>query len=113
MAEEHASRFSAGVLVVVVPVWFHSGRMQDGKSNTLRISLGQKRVERDIWKSRFEGCPDKFRVKDPRLLLDPNSLDRWPTGEMSSLGNNFQMNDFQGSTSVGPRQFLIRTVCCD
>ena len=86
---------STGVLVVGLPVWFQSGPMQEGKSNTLRISSGPKRdwerhLEKSVW------WPDKLRVKDP------NSLDRWPTGETSDLEKqSFQMNGFQV-----PRQWV-------
>lgn len=68
---------STGVLVVGLPVWFQSGPMQEGKSNTLRISSGPKRdwerhLEKSVW------WPDKLRVKDPRIWLIPTA---WTDGQ--------------------------------
>lgn len=102
---------STGVLVVGLPVWFQSGPMQEGKSNTLRISSGPKRdwerhLEKSVW------------VKDQRSKIRAFGWSQ-QLGQMANRWNvgfgETKLSDewLSGSTSVGPRQLFVYTVYGD
>lgn len=87
-----SNRFSGGVLVVFVPVWFRATFRKpwtDAKTNKqITENILHGRRERDRERHLEKSVPRRVRGQRFAHLVDPSSLDRWPKGEVSRLGHN-------------------------